>query len=561
MTTDFASQGSLGAIWFPELAREIYQRQLTGGLRLSDGQMKKIVYFNRGEIYAAASNLAQDTVLALLERAGRLDQTQAREIAQQVKAGKSLGEALVERGTITREGLMGLRAEQVSAIVASLCEWEQGEYQFESGARVEGGPLGLATSNLILDGARRLRTARALWRAVGDEHTRIKLASGTEARFAQLKLTPQEAFLLTRLDAPIEIAQLLTISGFSEEETLRSVYALYCAGLITRTGYTAALKVAAQAALDLTATPEAAPEMDQAERQDIVRMAQLVVESNDDYEILGLTPPATPAEVKRAYHRLAKKYHPDRHQQDADAETIACLGNIFARVRQAYEKLKDRAPQPAEAPAEAVNHGEVSRSTAPASAAPPPATAPATTQAATAAAASSAPAAATGATVEAAPPEPEQDKARLAEINYQEGLARYQSGDIVSATELLSEAVRLNPDHAAYQVQLGLLLALNPRRRKQAEAHLLRAIELDPQNPAQYIRLGLLYKSLGFMARAEKQFGLALNLDPLNKAAMKELRVVRAQKQGKESEGQGGGAAKTKESSAGSLLSKLFKRK
>src|SRR5207253_7326203 len=112
-------------------------------------------------------------------------------------------------------------------------------------------------------------------------------------------------------------------SGFSEEETLRNVYALYCAGLITRTGYTAALKVAAQSAPSPSTAAPAQPQIKQAEREDIIRMARLVVESNDDYEILGLTPPSTQIEIKRTYHRLAKKYHPDRHQQDADAETIA----------------------------------------------------------------------------------------------------------------------------------------------------------------------------------------------------------------------------------------------
>ncbi len=169
----------------------------------------------------------------------------ADEVKQQVSAGRPLSEALVERG-IARESLAQLRAEQVSAIIGSLCEWEQGEYKFEEGARVEGGALGVATSDLILDGARGLRTAKALWRVIGNPNTKLKLASGAEARFAQLNLKQQEAFLLTRLDTPIEITELLTISGFSEEETLRSVYALYCAGLITRIGYTAALKVAAQ---------------------------------------------------------------------------------------------------------------------------------------------------------------------------------------------------------------------------------------------------------------------------------------------------------------------------
>lgn len=560
MTSNFAPQGTLGEILFPELAREVNQRGLTGSLRLTHSQVKKIIYFDCGEIYAAASNLAQDAVLALLQGSGRLDQAQTDEVKQQVSAGRPLSEALVEHG-LARESLSRLRAEQVAAIVGSLCEWEQGEYKFEEGARVEGGALGVATSDLILDGARGLRTAKALWRVIGNPNTKIKLASGAEARFAQLNLKPQEAFLLTRLDTPIEITELLTISGFSEEETLRSVYALYCAGLITRIGYTAALKVAAQSApSSATATP-APPQVDQAERQDIIRMAQLVVESNDDYEILGLTPQTTQAEVKRTYHRLAKKYHPDRHQQDADAETIACLSSIFARVKQAYEAIKDSAPLSAAAPAEAPRNRETSPVVTTASNAPPPVVnspAPATPTATPpvspvqeAPVNDATPVAADGY-------HPTQNDAQLAKINFQEAMTRYQNGDIAGATELFSEATRLDPENAHYHAQLGIMLGYNPRRRKQAEVHLLRAIELDPPNPLYYIHLGVLYKTLGFLIRAERQFSLALNFEPLNKVAMKELNAVRAMKRTKEEEAVN---EKAKEAASANMFSKLFKRK
>jgi Flp pilus assembly protein TadD len=563
MISNFAPQGALGETLFPELAREVNQRKLTGGLRLTCGQVKKIVYFDSGEIYAAVSNLAQDTVLALLQRSGRLDPAQADEIKQQVSAGRPLSEALVERG-IARESLARLRAEQVAAIVGSLCDWEQGEYQFEEGARVEGSALGIATSDLILDGARGLSTAKALWRVVGDPRTKIKLASGTEARFAQLNLKPQEAFLLTRLDMPIEVGELLTISGFSEEETLRSVYALYCAGLISRTGYTAALKVAAQAPPTApAATPAPAqPQMDQTERQEIIRMARLVTESNDDYEILGLTPQTTQAEVKRTYHRLAKKYHPDRHQQDADAETIACLTSIFARVKQAYEAVKDRAPLSAAAASETAHYQETPPDAA-AMPSPPPPTVKTSTPTPPDAAPPSpveAPANGESAAAEDDVYESSQNDPQLAEINFQEAMVRYQNGDLVGATELFSEAARLDPGNAHYHAQLGIMLGYNPRRRKQAETHLLRAIELDQQNQTYYMHLGALYKTLGFFARAEKQFGIALNLDPLNKVAMKELRAVRAMKQAKEEEADSNNA-KTKESAAANLFSKLFKRK
>ena len=44
--------------------------------------------------------------------------------------------------------------------------------------------------------------------------------------------------------------------------------------------------------------------------------------TEDPYKILGVSPDATDEEIKRAYRRLAKQYHPDRNPGDAEAARI-----------------------------------------------------------------------------------------------------------------------------------------------------------------------------------------------------------------------------------------------
>jgi molecular chaperone DnaJ len=55
----------------------------------------------------------------------------------------------------------------------------------------------------------------------------------------------------------------------------------------------------------------------------------------DFYVILGLEPGATLAEVKRAYRRLSRRYHPGINPGDRAAETL------FRRISEAYETLAD----------------------------------------------------------------------------------------------------------------------------------------------------------------------------------------------------------------------------
>jgi molecular chaperone DnaJ len=55
----------------------------------------------------------------------------------------------------------------------------------------------------------------------------------------------------------------------------------------------------------------------------------------DYYEVLGVARDASEEDLKRAYRKLAMKYHPDRNQGDGEAEAR------FKEVSEAYDTLKD----------------------------------------------------------------------------------------------------------------------------------------------------------------------------------------------------------------------------
>ena len=55
----------------------------------------------------------------------------------------------------------------------------------------------------------------------------------------------------------------------------------------------------------------------------------------DYYDILGVKKDASDVELKKAYRQLARKYHPDKNPDDADAEAN------FKEMKEAYDVLKD----------------------------------------------------------------------------------------------------------------------------------------------------------------------------------------------------------------------------
>ena len=62
--------------------------------------------------------------------------------------------------------------------------------------------------------------------------------------------------------------------------------------------------------------------------------ANLILQEDDPYFILGIKNPSTKKEIKKAYYALAKKWHPDKNPENLDQAT-----EMMKKINAAYSIL------------------------------------------------------------------------------------------------------------------------------------------------------------------------------------------------------------------------------
>ncbi|HTP51469.1 MAG TPA: DnaJ domain-containing protein [Anaeromyxobacteraceae bacterium] len=82
--------------------------------------------------------------------------------------------------------------------------------------------------------------------------------------------------------------------------------------------------------------------MDETFRIEVETLAE-ALDHLDYFAILKVAQSATPAEIKAAYHRESRLYHPDRFAAVGDPHLRDLVGRVYRRINEAYTVLRDDA--------------------------------------------------------------------------------------------------------------------------------------------------------------------------------------------------------------------------
>lgn len=188
-----------------------------------------------------------------------------------------------------------------------------------------------------------------------------------DADFSATEISVQEGFVLSRVDGKSTVKTLCLLSGMGEESTRDILRSLWKKGLIVIGNRKAvihgsALTEATKEPKDETPPPvdvidvvlerhrEEFPTEDELDQEDVniplparLRMHAIhkLLDDVDLYQLLGLDPTSDLKEIRRAYFRRSKEFHPDRYFNRRTGPYKEKLLLIFSRVSHAYRMLEN----------------------------------------------------------------------------------------------------------------------------------------------------------------------------------------------------------------------------
>jgi curved DNA-binding protein CbpA len=529
--------GDLARTPLAAILLEAWNFRLTGELTVHQPGGDSRLFFRDGVPVGAQTFAGFHPLGQILLARGEIDiETLGRSLSEMARTGRRQGEVLVEMGAVRQDVVDRALEEQQAAYVALIAGLTEGAFRFDAAAPVPewAGRVLVAPLRAVVDALASPQAAALAASALGSADGSLELGTAYAELAPAFSWSAAEQGLVRAVERGSSVQALLRAEGLPPERARAVLAALLLLGLAERATEVVDIGALASGAAPADVRPPAAdpgrrsdPEEARSRRQrllaramqnmgvgplaappphrqappearppqgprspeevEIRRALEAALPSARDADLfgrLGLPRGATSEEVKGAYLRLVKQFHPDRFASPSLADLQPGLRELLAALNEAYATLSDR-----------VRRGDYLARTS------------------------------TGgrAASEAA--------AAAARADFQKAEAARRAGDHARARLFLEAAVRgdRRPDYLVALAQAHLALG-KPDDRERARRHLDEAMK-DPTCSRAFLAAGTLAREEDDWDQAERLFRAALRADPRSEEAAQALRQVQGRKQ------------------------------
>jgi CheY-like chemotaxis protein/curved DNA-binding protein CbpA len=543
-------EGDLEGASFAELLHNLYVMGRSGYLLVRRGEVEKEIAVKDGYPVSVRTTLEEEYFGNFLVGKRKITTDQRDESLEKMKeSGRLQGTVLIEMGALTPHELVKFLKLQMREKLFEIFSWSDGIYKFTENPEVQGDitTLDMSTANVINEGVREHYDLDRLLPIIdGWREKFIRPGSNLAYRYQEIEFTRREEQIYELIDGTMTVDQMLPQIDLNTERAYEIVYTLVTCEMAELSGEPLAIPETVygrqsetdaeldaafemeepasepEGETDLTdvkggaaaagkqagagAEPEGA---DSEIRNRVLRVFNRISESNH-FQVLGVNDNPTEHEVRVAYHKLAKEFHPDRFFGKASEEVRSQVEDIFRRATEAYDEVNTQ---------EKI--------------------------------------AAYIAKLEGEEEAPKTDtriegvkKIIMAEQHFQNGKQYLKEKRWARSAFEFRQAMEISSNEAEYIAYYGWAMYNIPREAEISEEDaklfedqtpsdmqfngreaLNRAITINPRSERAYLFLGAIYKTQGLKEFAEKQYEKALICNPNCIEALRELRLIKLQEQ------------------------------
>ncbi|MEC4685802.1 MAG: DUF4388 domain-containing protein [Nitrospirota bacterium] len=452
-------RGSLKDFRLPDVLKGLQKTTSTGTLEIHNDSIQKKIYIKNGDLIFASSNQAQESLAKALLTAGKLTIDQYKKTVEISElTGKNQSIILTELGYLSPQEFVWALKNQVEMIILSSFNVTDADFEFQEGPldANESIPLRINATNLLFHGYKKVNDLLYLKEECPPPDIELRLSKDLEEVVQHLSMSDTDRRILSYLDGKHSIKEIPSLAQTSDIETLKTIYALLNIG-----------------AIELTESPVPAAEELEIDNEIMEKIENM----NNNYKtlgyygILGINEGASEEEIREAYYRVAKEFHPDKYFSLPSDDIKEKINTIFSFATEAYETLSNEAKK-------REYDGSLS-----------------------------------------VKPEKPASKAEMAKARFNQGRTLLMMRNYSDAVTLFAQAVYFDSSTASYHYYHGLTLSKLNRFKEAAKA-INEAVKLNPQKADYVAELGHVFLMLGFKARAQNSFKKALELSPSNERAL-----------------------------------------